>query len=347
MTMKEIAKLAGVSTATVSNVLNHNHARVSKEMRQKILKIMRDMDYVPNNVAKSLRKQQTNTIGILTEDIRHFQTPSIITGISTYMDKIGKHILLYDMAVMRKIGGNPNRMHELRDDIDGALNILLAAQVDGIVYVAFQDRDISDLVRHIGVPLVYAYCYSDLDERCWVSYDNIRIMREIMSKIIALGHRKIAVVWGGEGFRPAQQRLDAYMETIKQNGIPYREEYICHGDWSFDDGVRLYKYYMSLADPPTALIFMNDEMAAGAIIESMRSDRKILDAVSVVGFNDMEYARFFDPGLTTVKLPLEEIGSRSAELLVRMLENEEIPAEQIVLNCQMIERSSLRKNTMK
>jgi LacI family transcriptional regulator len=340
--MKEIARLAGVSAATVSNVLNGNEGKASAEVSAKIMDIVQQTGYVPNHIAKSLRKRQTNTVGVITEDIRSFQTPGIITGINTYMETAQKRILLYDMAVMQKIGTNVNRMTERRADIEEALDILLNAQVDGIIYVAMQDRDIGELVRQTDIPLVYAYCYSERDDRTWVSYDNMRVMRDILDKAIALGHRNIAVAWGGEGCRPAQQRLEVYKNILQEHGMPFREEYTRHGDWSFEDGIRFYREFMELEEPPTALVFMNDEMAIGALDESMRADRKVLDEISVVGFNNMEYMRFTTPRLSSVQIPLEEIGREAAEQLVKHLNDPCIPAAQIILDCRYIERGSLR-----
>lgn len=344
MTLKDIAGLAGVSTATVSNVLNKNDAKVSSEVRDRIIQIIEQHDYVPNKIAKSLRIKKTNTIGVITEDIKHFLTPEILTGINAYAEKAEKHIILYDLGMMKKTGEDTEKTKLFQDNINDAFSILSSAMVDGIIYVAWQDRDIGELIRTIDTPIVYSFCYNDTDKQTWISYDNTHIMEVEMDKVLAYGHHKIAIAWGGHNCRPAQKRFEAYKKKLMQNGIPLRESYIRHGDWSFNDGMRFYKEFMNLENPPTAIIFMNDEMAMGAIEESMRTDRKVLDEVSIIGFNNMEYTRFSYPSITTVQIPLEEIGYRSAEQLIHKIENREYPEQQIMLNCKLIERESLRAN---
>lgn len=341
MTIKEIAKLANVSPATVSNVVNNRTNKVSEEVRNRILKIIKEVDYVPNSIAKSLRKNKTNTIGVFAEDIKEFSTPGIITGINKYAEKAGLNILLSDLSIVEKTGANIEKVKEYRKEINEALNILKSAKVDGIIYIAWQDRDIGDLVSNIDIPLVYSFCYSQSHDRSWVSYDNLSIMTKIMEDIIALNHNKIALAWGGENCRPAEQRFMVYKSILSKYGIKYRKEYTRNGDWSFADGKKFYRYFVSLPDPPTAIVFMNDEMAAGAIYESMSTDKKVLDEISIVGFNNMDYTQFIYPRITTAKIPLEDIGYKSAELLVDTL-NDNIDSKQIILPCELISGNSLR-----
>lgn len=347
LNIKQIAELAGVSVATVSNVLNNNDAKVSKEVKARVLQIIEENHYVPNSLAKGLRKQKTNTIGVITEDITQFQTPKILTGINNIADKKHYKILLYDLAITSKIGTDVNKIMEYREEIDEALNTLLEAKVEGIIYVAWQDRDIEDLIREVEVPVVYAYCYSASDKRSWVSYDNVHIMEEIMNNVLSLGHRNIALAWGGEVCRPAQQRLNVYRMILEKKGIPYREDYTRHGDWSFEDGREFYHYYVNLEEPPTVLLFMNDEMAAGAVHESMQTDQKVLNEVSVVGFNNLEYAWFCYPAIASVSLPLEEIGKNASKILLKQIKGKNDSYEKIILDCKFIKRQSLHKNILK
>lgn len=343
MTIKDIAELASVSTATVSNVLNKKDEKVSEEVRKRVNNIIQQHDYVPNRIAKSLRKNKTDTIGVITEDIGDFAAPKILKGIDAYVEDTGKNILLYDLGLRKKTGDDTDKVKFYQTDVDEAFSVLLSAKVDGIIYVAWQDRDVREHIKDIDAPIVYSFCYNSEDNQTWISYDNSYISEKLVKKVLEYGHEKIAIVSGGYNCRPAQERLEAYKRVLAQNNIPLQNQYIKHGDWSFSDGARIYKELMSLNNPPTAIVFMNDEMATGAVNESMNTDRKALDEVSIVGFNGEEYTRFLTPSITTVKIPLYEIGYKSAEQLVYKIENRENLAQRVVLDCELIERETLRK----
>ena len=165
-----------------------------------------------------------------------------------------------------------------------------------MIYIGWQDRDIRDLIRPLSCPVVYAYCFSSLDDRSWISYDNDLAMEEILDRVLSLGHKRIAFIGGvDENCYPTAKRLKVYQDTLAAANIPLRREYIKFGDWSFNDGKRFYRDFRSLEEPPTAILSLNDYMAAGVIEESMTTDRKVLDEISVVGFNGLEFVEFLYP----------------------------------------------------
>jgi len=197
MTIKEISKLAGVSTATVSHVLNNREGRCSEEIRERVLHIVKEYGYVPNKIAKSLREKRSNMIGILAEDITHFQTPSIIAGINNFIEQTNYQVVLENLSIVKKVGWHTENTILYKQDINNAINVLINAQVDGIIYIGWQDRDITNLIDPLKIPLVYAYCYSEVDNTSWISYDNETSMSELIDLVLNLGHRKIAFVGGG------------------------------------------------------------------------------------------------------------------------------------------------------
>ena len=348
MTIKEISKLAGVSTATVSHVLNNREGRYSDEVKERVMRIVKENGYIPNKIAKSLREKRTNTIGILAEDITHFQTPSIIAGINNYVEKIDMHVVLENLSLVKKVGWHTEKAFLYKEKINGAINVLMNAHVDGIIYIGWQDRDITNLIMPLNIPLVYAYCYTEEEERSWVSYDNESSMAEVIDRVLTLGHRKIAFLGGGhKHFKPTEKRYNIYRQKLASANIPLRSEYIKYGDWSFDDGKRFYKELICLDDPPTAILSLNDHMAAGAIRESMNTDRKVLDEISVVGFNGFEFTGFINPTLATVRLPLEEIGYNVAEQLLEEINDSNAKPRQELLKCEFVNGSSLRKCSQK
>ncbi|WP_077532322.1 LacI family DNA-binding transcriptional regulator [Massiliimalia massiliensis] len=345
MTINEISKLAGVSTATVSYVINNKSGCVSEEVRARVLKIIEENGYVPNKIARSLREKRSKTIGVLAEDITHFQTPGIIAGINSYLEQIDIHMILNNLSLTQKAGEHTGNVLQHKKEINDAIDILMEARVDGIIYIGWQDRDVGNLVKPLNVPLVYAYCFSEVDGRSWISYDNESSMEEILDKVFSLKHRKIAFVSGGDELcRPAEMRFNIYQKKLAAEGIPLRREYIKHGDWSFNAGRQFYRELVALEDPPTVILSLNDHMAGGMIKESMDTDRRILNEISVVGFNGFEFASFLSPTLATVSLPLEQIGYEAAKQLLTEINNKNCEHKQEFLKCQFVNGSSLKIN---
>ena len=345
MTIKEIAKLAGVSTATVSLVLNNVEGRVSNEVRDKVLQVVKENDFIPNKIARSLREKRTKTLGVLTEDITSFRIPGVLSGINHYLENTDFHVVLNNLSLLEKTGNRTDKVLNFKHEIEDAINLFVEARIDGMIYIGWQDRDIRDLIRPLSCPVVYAYCFSSLDDRSWISYDNDLAMEEILDHVLSLGHKRIAFIGGvDENCYPTAKRLKVYQDKLAAANIPLRREYIKFGDWSFNDGKRFYRDFRSLEEPPTAILSLNDYMAAGVIEESMTTDRKVLDEISVVGFNGLEFVEFLYPSLASMRLPLEEIGYRAAEQLVSEVQNKDYPHKRELLKCEFINGSSLRPN---
>lgn len=346
MTIKDIAKLAGVSTATVSYVLNDRKEHVSDEVRKRVLAIIEEYDFIPNKVAKGLREKSSGTIGVLVEDIAHFNSSNIVAGINRYVMNTDLHVVLEDLSFVKRYGENlyiPTT--QFKKEVAASVNILLRAQVEGIIYVGWQDRDVDDLLPNLNIPLVYSYCYSEKDLRSSISYNNETSMKEIMTRVLRLGHKKIALIIGDRDSRPVVARFAVFKEELKAANIPLRNEYIKQGDWSFNAGRKAYRELVALPDPPTAIVSLNDHMAAGVIYESMSTDQRVLDEISVVGYNGLEYTGFLYPMLDTMQIPLEDIGYTSAEQLVIEMHNADFPKIQKLLNCKYIKGNSLRQNS--
>lgn len=347
MTIKEISKLAGVSTCTVSNVINNKRESVSDEVREKVWKIIRETGYVPNGIAKSLRKQRSNTIGVLTEDITHFHVPEIVGEINRYAEQMNIHVILSNFSRIQNVAEKEKAkiLNADSKEINDAIDLMLEAKVDGIIYIAWQDRIMKQFIKNINIPFVYVYCVSEMDRISSVSYDNVSGITDVLDRVLALKHRKIALLKGGdESCYPSALRFQVYLRKLKENGIPYREEYVKTGDWNFDDGKMFYRELMALPDPPTVIVSLNDEMAAGVIAESMNTDRRVLDEVSVVGFNGVEFCSFLCPTLATVRLPLKQIGHEAVKQLILEIQNKECEHKHLVLPCEFQEGVSLREN---
>lgn len=340
MTMKEIAEKAGVSTATVSYVLNKT-GNVSEKMREKILQIIDEEGYTPNRMAKGLRSNKTDTVGVLVEDITSFQTPRIINGITSYMEQRGYHILLSDLGLIKKTGSVIENIPKHQKDIEDAANLLYNSQVDGIIYIAMHDRDIGGLLNQMNVPLVYAYCYDENDEELCVTYDNKAISYEVTQYLIENNHSKIGIIWGKGDSKPAQLRFEGFAECMEKNGLAVNTDFIYKGDWEFESGQNAYENYKKSAVRPTAVFAMNDLMAIGFMDAALEDGLKVPEEVSVIGFDHRESCIFCRPRLTTVDLPLEKMGYEAGRMITRLVRGKKLTDREIMLPCKLIRKQSV------
>lgn len=342
MNMKEIAEKAGVSVATVSYVLNGT-GNVSQKKREEILQIVGEEGYVPNRIAKSLRTKKSNTIGIMVEDITAFQTPRIINGINEYAEKNGYTVILNDMGLLKRVGKEFESISRYEDIIEKGFQLFERAQVDGIIYVALHDRDVSKLIKPVNIPFVLAYCYDTSKKNYYVTYDNKNISKKAVQYLIDHNHTDIGLICGGESSKPAHQRFEGYKEALEENHLSVNNDFIFPGDWEFEAGRSAYERYKKLMRKPTAIFAMNDLMAVGFMDAALDDGVKIPEEVSVIGFDNQQLCQFTRPRLTTVDLPLEAMGDEAGRLLLSLIRKDKIKEKKVVLNCQFIEKKSVSK----
>lgn len=339
--IKDISKLAGVSTATVSNVLN-NLPKVTVETREKVLQVIRDTKYRPNTIAKSLKIKKTNTIGIITEDITVFNTPEIVGGINEYAENHNYHIILNNIMMYKRIGNNYDAIARYTKTVSEIVEVLVSKQVEGIIYVGAHCRDITGLIENHSVPIVYTYCYSNQETAVSIYYDDETAAYEITKYLIGLNHRKIGIVTGLLSSAQCQDRLKGYQRALYDSHLLFNPEYLKAGNWEWEMGYSLGKELLSLPDPPSAIFSMNDMMAGGIIDAAGELGVNIPKNLSLVGFDNRECSHAYSPKLTTMALPLNEIGKLGAQSLIDILSgNGELPEKTIKLRCQLIERQSV------
>jgi len=321
ITIKDIAREAGVSTATVSYVINGTR-HVLPEKRQRVLDIISKTNYQPNRVAKSLRTKKTNTIGVLAEDILDFPTVGIINGISEYIEKTDYNILLNDLRMLDSLFNRYDQVIHHKDKINKALSFLVfGAKVDAVIYVGMFNRDISGILSNINKPIVIAYSTSDDEYTCFVNYENEDAAAELTHHIISNGHKRIAVITGIAHTAPAQERLKGINRAFKDEGLILDSAYVRNGDWERSSG---YKCMRDLLEShsealPTAVLAMNDLMAVGAMDAIREKNLRIPEDISVAGFDNREVSNYVFPQLTTVEIDMKKIGYTAAQMVTHKL----------------------------
>jgi len=321
ITIKDIAREAGVSTATVSYVIN-NSRPVMPEKRKRVLDVISKTNYQPNRVAKSLRTKKTNIIGVLAEDILNFPTVGIINGISEYIEKTDYNILLNDLRMLDSLFNRYDQVIEQKDKINKALSFLVfGAKVDAVIYVGMFNRDITEILSNINKPIIIAYSTSGDEHTCSVSYESENAAAELAKYVINNGHKQIAVITGIAHTTPAQERLKGINRAFKESGLVLDSAYVRNGDWERASGYTCMKDQLEhhKDELPTAVLAMNDLMAVGAMDAIREKSLRIPEDISVVGFDNREVSEFVNPKLTTVEIDLQNIGYTAALMATQKL----------------------------
>ncbi|GGG08555.1 LacI family DNA-binding transcriptional regulator [Paenibacillus abyssi] len=339
--IKDIAQKANVSTATVSYVLNGTGS-VSEKTRIKILKVIEEMNYQPNHIAKSLKIKKTNTIGVVVEDVTSFHSSEIIDGINEYAENHGFSLLLTNMRVLKRLGRDLEDQEKVRQLTPPAMKEILNKQVDGLIYIGVHTRDVSGIINTGTLPTVYTYCYTS-GEGYSVNYDDHLAAYEATKYLIEEGHSKIAVISGLFNSNPSRDRFNGYYQAVKDHELVFDPSFIKTGDWEFESGYTLTRELLDGTTRPTAILAMNDVMAAGAINACLERGLHIPEDISIIGFDDREFSSYINPKLTTMRLPLHEMGMEAIKSLVSILNQEEATEKNKKLKCTLIKRHTVGK----
>jgi len=339
VTIKEIARLTGVSTATVSNVLNGKSGAAGKVKAKKIIDLAKELHYMPNALAKNLQKKKTNTIGIITEDLTVFNAPEIVDGIDSYCEANGYEIILGNMRLFKRYSNDftdtPTH-HELTDNM---IRSMIAKQVEGIIYVGYHCREINYIPLQVQIPFVYAYCYPCKDVFQSVIYDDEKAANDVTEILISKGHRNIGVICGPVTSYHTKARLKGFNAAVKKHGIKIKNDIIMYGDWDRISGYRLAA--KMLTKKVSAIFSFNDMMACGVYEQAAELGLKIGKDISLFGFDNRSISQGYVPALSTVQPPLNEIGQRCAELVLNQINQNKKSIERISLPCTILERHSV------
>ncbi|MCR5425265.1 MAG: LacI family transcriptional regulator [Lachnospiraceae bacterium] len=342
MTVKEIAKICNVSPATVSNILNGRH-KASAETVERVMEVVRSTNYRPNPMAKSLRTKVTKTIGIIAEDIAQFTTPDILEGLMAVLEDAGYKTLCINLRLYARWGDVwYNSEESIQSVLRPAIEELKSVQIDGAVYIAGHVRNIKGFCEAIGVPNVITHAYSDRGVTASVMLDDVDGGYRITQYLIDHGHRNIGFVGGQSDNAHTIRRLEGYRKALKEAGIKYDSNLVMFGNWERISGAQCMDCLLTQRKKITAVFSVSDQMAGGVYdsleAHGLRAGRDI----SVVGYDDMVIARYFRPGLTTMRMRLKEMGQKSGEMLLDMLSgSEQYQGKQVYLPCELVERESV------
>ena len=326
-TIKEVAARAGVSSATVSNVIN-NTRYVSPAVKQQVQEALEELGYRPNALARSLRKGKTKTLGLILPDSANPFYAELGHALEySAFDKKNNIILCNSDASVER-----ERLY---------FDLLVGKQVDGIILNS-EEKDPHFLKRRLPEDYPIVLVDRDFSENIFdtVLTDNFLGGYLATCHLIELGHKRIACVTGPADFVGAMKRLHGYKQALAEFGIPLDQDLIECGDFTVASGHLAANRLLNLHEPPTAVFMCNDMMAIGFIRSAIEMRLKIPEDISIVGFDNIELCKYLYPTLTCIAQPKEEIAEKTIQLLLDRIEDPKLPPQIVLISPKLIVRES-------
>jgi LacI family transcriptional regulator len=328
ITIRDIARLSGVSIATVSRVIN-GRPDVATRTRDQVMAVMRAHDFVTNSSARALSVGRTGLVGFTIPLIGESYFADILSGATEALYEQGQRVVLCPT-------------HHEHDREVTLLERLMNGTTDGAIVLVPEEssEELRTLQAH-GYPFVVADPRQPLDEGIpAVSATHAAGARAATEHLLALGHRRIGLITGTPGWTATEERLTGYGTALAAAGLSRAAELVVEGHFTTESGYAAALGLLDLAVPPTAIFASNDNMAVGAMRAVLERGLRVPDDISIVGFDDTELARNVFPRLTTVRQPLAELGRTVVSLLNRLIEGQRTEALRIELATRLVVRES-------
>lgn len=327
-TIKDVAKEAGVSVATVSRVVNKS-PKASQASIEAVTKAMAKLGYRPNANARALVSQSSNTVGVLVADVSDPFFGSMVKAIDHVAREQGKQILI------------GNGYHDAEDERN-ALELLINSRCEAIIVHAkgLSDKELTAYVKEVPGLVVINRHIPQIATRC-IALDNFKGAYLATDYLIRQGHKKIACIASSRDIEDTQARIEGYLAALKDNGIALSKSYIEYGEPNSDGGESAMTNLLSKSLDMSAVFAYNDNMAAGAMMVLEQNGIAVPKQMSVVGFDDGILARFLNPGLTTVRYPIEMMAERAARQALSLSRGDVIDEETAVFSPTLVRRNSV------
>ncbi|URN95216.1 MAG: LacI family transcriptional regulator [Candidatus Pristimantibacillus lignocellulolyticus] len=335
VTIKDIAKVAGVSPSTVSRVIS-NHSRISKATTAKVKRIMEEMGYHPNVMAKSLVSKTTRTLAIVLprpaeELFQDFFFGELLRGILAHSTRAG-----YDMLLAAATSP--------ADENDTIARLVLGGRVDGVILLSSRQNDplVSILSKH-DFPTVLIGRTDGHDNIITVDTDNVLASFDATTHLINQGHTKIGFILGVPNLTVSVDRLAGYHKAMEEAGLPVKPEWIVDAEFLQQSGFRAMSFVMDIADRPTALVVIDDVTALGVLRGLNELGYNVPNEISLVSFNNIAVSELASPAISSVDIGTYQLGYTSSHLLVRRIqENLNTGARNIIPHRLVVRESSIK-----
>jgi LacI family transcriptional regulator len=338
--IKIIARKAGVSISTVSRVMNGSKP-VSPELQKRVYDAVKQMNYKPNSIARSLILNKTNLIGVVVPDVSNSFHSQLLSGIEEYATQADYGVIICN--VYRKL----NRQQKY-------FNLMQERHVDGIILLHENTaEEISEFQKTSSIPLVSASVQVEGSDIPFVGIDETAAAYDAVSYLIAKDHREIGLLYG-EGNALGTLRREGYIKALKDKEIPFKEENMIQCPCSVEHGYQSMEELLSRESYPSAVFCVSDEIAVGAMDCALDRGLKVPENISFIGFDDIEISQVVRPKLTTIHQPIKEIGREAARLLIEIIgrngkaasKNESAEKENELLSRIILKHSLMERETV-
>jgi DNA-binding LacI/PurR family transcriptional regulator len=334
VTIKDVAQAAGVSTQTVSRVMN-KFSYVSDETRERVEKVVEELGYRPSTLARSLSQRRSYTLGVVTFGLKHIGPSRTLNGISEKADELGYMLLMREVKDF-----NTNQ-------IDNVLDSLLARQVDGILWAAPEIADnhvwVDKGLENFPVPILFI-AMQPREGVSSIATDNYQGAITAVQHLLDCGRTKIGHISGPRGWWEAEERKRGWRETLNKAGLDAPDEHCAEGNWSSASGNQAFCDLLRSFPDMDAIFVGNDQMALSVLREAHRGGIRVPEQLAVVGFDNIVESAFFYPSLTTMSQDLQLLGEQAVQNVVEMVqarqENRPIIAQSSFIQPTLIVRES-------
>jgi LacI family transcriptional regulator len=334
VTIEDVAKRAEVSKGTVSAVINSKRS-VKAETRDHIQKVMRDLNFRPKGIARNLKNgAQDKSIGIIVKDINYPFYTTIISGVREYANNLGYSLIVTSSENDHEYEKKYASLFSAKD-IKGAI---IAPLVDGAAEIEHLFK-----LKMLNYPFVLLEDVLGIQANV-VAIDNLNAIKQAVTYLIESRHKKIVHFAGPTQSSHTQERIEGFRHAFSECTLAFKKEMIVSIGSKHDESFcRTLEYFKDLKreDYPTAIVCFNDQQALAVMMALKELNLNIPNDVSIVGIDDIFYAKIYPVPLTTIRVPQHEIGMKAAEILIKNIEaTESIPIERVVLNTELIIRES-------
>lgn len=327
--MKDVARMAGVSTSTVSHVIN-NDRFVSEAIREKVDAAIKELNYAPSALARSLKLNQTRTIGMLITASTNPFYSELVRGVERSCFERGYSLVLCNTE------GDEQRMNR-------NLETLMQKRVDGLLLLCTETHQPSKEIiqRYPSIPTVMMD-WAPFDGTSDLIQDNSLLGGDMATQhLIDKGHTRIACITGPLDKTPARLRLEGYLSAMERAGLAIPDGYRITGDFEFNGGFEAMQKLLAQEPRPRAVFIGNDAMAFGAYQALYQAGLRVPDDMAIVGYDDIELARYMTPPLTTIHQPKDELGELAIDVLIHRMAQPTLQQQRLQLTPVLMERGSV------
>lgn len=326
-TMKDIARIAQVSLSTVSHVVNGSRF-VSPEITEKVQKVIKELDYKPSLVARSLKIKETNTLGMLVTASSNPFFAEVVRHVERYCERHNYHLILVNTD------GNSQSLKK-------HLDRLLAKQVDGLLLMCAEPQDFEpEILANLQLPMVVIDWWQQ-PLNADIIHENSELGGYLATKaLIDAGYTDVAVITGERSKPLTVNRLKGYKRSLSEKNLQIRPEWIIESHFHYDGGVEATRKLLALPNRPQAIFAMSDSIAIGAYQAIWQAGLRIPQDIAIIGYDNIELTQFLAPPLSTIHQPKARLAKNAVEQLLARIREPNKPIETIQLEPELVKRSS-------